>query len=83
MVKNLVSGLILAQIWAQKVFSWALPLLDITYCCKLSLYDCCKLSLQFQEELMNQIWENGKKPSFRNDFGPNLVPKNFFRGLYL
>ena len=25
---------------------------------------------QFQEKLMNQTWENSKKPSFRADFGP-------------
>ena len=36
--KNLVSGPILAQIWAQKTFSWVLPLLDIIHCCKLSLH---------------------------------------------
>ena len=35
----------------------------------------------FQGKLMNLTWENGKKPSFRNDFdpfGPNLGPKFFF-----
>ena len=37
-------------------------------------------SMQFQENLMNQTWENGKTPGFRPDFGPNLVPKVFFRG---
>ena len=26
--------------------------------------------MQFQVKLMNQTWENGKKPSFRPDFGP-------------
>ena len=34
--------------------------------------------IQFQGKLINQ--ENGKKPSFRPDFGafgPNLVPKHF------
>ena len=30
--------------------------------------------MQFQGKLMNQIWENGKKPSFGPDFGP-LLPK--------
>ena len=37
--------------------------------------------MQFQEKLMNQTWDNGKKPSFRPDFGPfspNLGPINFF-----
>ena len=32
----------------------------------------------FQGKRMNQIWENGKRPSFRPNFDPNLVPKNFF-----
>ena len=35
----------------------------------------------FQEKLMNQTRENGKKPSFRSDFdrfGPDLSSKNFF-----
>ena len=26
--------------------------------------------MQFQEKLMNQTWENGKKPSFGINFGP-------------
>ena len=37
--------------------------------------------MSFQEKLMNQTRENGKKPSFRSDFdcfGPNLSSKNFF-----
>ena len=37
--------------------------------------------MQFQGKLINQTWENGKKPSFRTDFGPfgpNLGPKFFF-----
>ena len=32
----------------------------------------------FQGKLMNQTWENGKKPSCGLNFGPNLVPQNFF-----
>ena len=35
-------------------------------------------SVQFQGKLINQTWENGKKPSFRPDFGPNLGLKIFF-----
>ena len=74
MTKNLVSDPILAplaQICPLKFFSWVLPLLDI---------------MQFQEKLMNQTWENRKKPSFETDFdpfGPNLNPKNVFQGFYL
>ena len=37
--------------------------------------------MQFQGQLTNQTWENGKKPSFGTDFapfGPNLDPKHFF-----
>ena len=36
--------------------------------------------LQFQGKLMNQTWENGKKPSFSPNFGPfgqNMGPKFF------
>ena len=39
-------------------------------------YNC----MQFQEKLMNQTWENSKKPNFGPDFGPfglNFGPKNF------
>ena len=42
--------------------------------------------MQFQGKLMNQTWENVKKPSFGPNFGPfgpNLGPKTFFRGIYL
>ena len=42
--------------------------------------------MQFQGKLMNQTWENDKKPSFVPDFGPfgtNMGPKIFFRRLYL
>ena len=41
--------------------------------------------MYFKEKLMNQTWENGKKPSFRTDFGtfgPNLGPKFIFHKLY-
>ena len=42
--------------------------------------------MQFQGKLMNQTWENGKKPSFGTDFGPfgpNVDPRNFYHGIYL
>ena len=41
MAKNLISGSILvhlAKIWAPKIFSWVLPLLDVRYCPKLPSY---------------------------------------------
>ena len=34
--------------------------------------------MQFQGKLINQTWENYKKPSFRSNFGPNLSPPIFF-----
>ena len=42
--------------------------------------------IHFQGKLINQTWENGKKPSLGQDFGPfdpNFVPKIFFRKFYL
>ena len=27
---------------------------------------------------MNKTWENGKKPKFESNFGPNLGPQIFF-----
>ena len=77
MAKSLVSNLILAsldQIWSPKNFL-----------CGFYLYYMLEIVasyhfLQFQEKLKNQTWENGKKSSFRSDFGPNLGPKFFFMG---
>ena len=40
--KNLILGLILAQIWSPKFFSRVIPLLGVTHCCKLSLYAISK-----------------------------------------
>ena len=42
--------------------------------------------MQFQEKLMNQTWENGKKPSFGFDFdpfGPNSGHQFFFSKIWL
>ena len=96
MAKNLVLGPILAllsQIRAAKFFSkiqfqaqfWpkfgpkklfrGFYLYQILYI--VASYHC----MLFQGQLMDQTWENGKKPSFGPHFGPfdpNLVPKNFF-----
>ena len=43
-------------------------------------------SMQFKEKLMNQTWENNKKPNFGPDFGlfdPHWSPKNFFWQVHL
>ena len=43
--------------------------------------------MQFTGKLVNQTWKNGKKNLILGlilvRFGPNLVPKFFFRGFYL
>ena len=47
-----------------------------------AIYHCTK----FQGKLMNQTWENGRKPSFGTDFGhcgPNLGPKKNFHEFFL
>ena len=41
------------------------------------------IQCNYKGKLRNQTWENSKKPSFRCDFGPNLVPQFFFCGFYL
>ena len=78
MAKNLVSRPILApldQVWVPQIFFhefYLYYMLDIV-----TSYDC----MQFHGKLMNQTWENGKKPSFRADFGLfglNLDSKIFF-----
>ena len=35
-----------------------------------SYYAIMKFLMQFQGKLMNETWENGKKPSFKLNFGP-------------
>ena len=71
MTKKLVLGPILAP----KMFRGfnLYRMLDIvaSYYCK-----------QFQAKLMNQTWENGKKPSFGTHIGP-FGPKNLFCEFYL
>ena len=42
--------------------------------------------MQFKAKLMNQTWENDKKPNFRPDFGlfdPNLGLQIIFWEFYL
>ena len=36
--------------------------------------------MQFQGKVINQTWKNGKNPSFKPNFTPNLVQKMFFVG---
>ena len=55
-------GLFWPKFRPQNFCSWFLPLLDLRNCCKLSLY------MIFQGKLMNETWENSKKPSFRPGF---------------
>ena len=76
MAKNLVSKpilVLLTQIWTQHFFyGFSLYYIIDT----VASYHC----MQFQGILMNQIWENGKKPTFRTDFGsfsPNLGQEIF------
>ena len=42
--------------------------------------------MYFKEKLMNQTWENGKKPSFGSNFGPlwlKFGPQKVFEKFYL
>ena len=61
----------------------------IYFCNFYNYYMLCIVSnhhcMQSQENVLNQTWKNGKKPSFWPDFGsvdPNLGPKNYFAGFY-
>ena len=83
MANNLVSTTILAplaQSWTPKNYFYSFYfcyMLDIN-----ASYHC----MQFQGKLMNQTWENDKKPNSGPDYGPfaeNLGAKTFFRGFYL
>ena len=38
------------------------------------------LARQFNTKLIKQTWENGKKPNFSLNFGPNLGQKTFVMG---
>ena len=72
MVKNLVSRPILApldQIPRPSQIFFVDFTSDIV-----GSYHC----MQFQGKIMNQTWENSKKPSFGPEFGPNLGHRFFF-----
>ena len=64
----------LAQIWVPKIFWGVSPLQVVRHCSKLS-------PIQFKRKLMNQTWENSKRPNFEPNFGlfgPSLsLQKNF------
>ena len=83
MAKNLVSGQILAplaQIWTPNIFFANFT--STRSICIVASYHC----IQFQVKLMNQTWENGKKPSFEPDFGPygpNSGHQIFFSKIWL
>ena len=69
----------LAQIWAPKIFLRVLALLLVDIVPSYHL-------MQFRGKLINQTWENGKKPNFGPEFGPfwpKFSPQKFFRGFYL
>ena len=75
--KILNLGPILAQIWSPKIF-----LVDFTSDGLLDFvasYHC----MQFQGKLINQIWENGRKPSFGPNFGPKFGLLNFLSKIWL
>ena len=62
--KNVISSLIFArltQIWSPKIFSLILPLLNVTYCCKLSL---CAISRKINDP-NSRKWR-------KLHFGPDL-----------
>ena len=75
MLKNLILDLILGdltQIWAQKIFFMDL-ISTSSYI--VASHHCMK----FQGKLLNQTWENGKKPSFGTNFGSTQIwAPNFF-----
>ena len=46
MVKNLVLGTILAEIWAPQFFLWVLPMLVFRYCSKVSSYAISRKAIE-------------------------------------
>ena len=83
MTRNLVLGTNLApltQIWFSKVF---FPEFYIFYMSEIvTNYNW----MLFEENLMNQTWEDGNKPSFELDFEPfvqNVGLKKLFCEFYL
>ena len=74
MPKNLILDFILTRFGLNlvpKMFFCGFYLSQMLYI--VASYQC----MQFQGKLMNQTWENGKKPGLGSDFGlfgPNLGP---------
>ena len=75
MAKDLILDRILAclaQIWASQIFFASFISTNIV-----PSYH----PIKFQGKLMDQTWENGKKPNFGFDFGPfspKFAPPKFF-----
>ena len=63
---------VLAQIWSPNFFSWVLSLLDVTHCCKWSLY---VISRKTNEPDLRKCQ---KKTSFRPNFGPKFGSQKLF-----
>ena len=64
MAKNLILGPILAclsEIWALKIFSWILLLIDLRYCRKLSLYS-----------ISRKKYDPNSRKWGKTSFGPDL-----------
>ena len=60
----MAKNLILAQIWSSKFL-----LENFTFTRMLGIVASYNF-MQYQGKLINQTWENSKKPSFGPDFGP-------------
>ena len=76
MLKKLVSGPILAQIWAQKPFSWILSLLDVRNYCKQSMYAISKKANEpnLRKQQKTQFWAQLSQIWAAKFFLKNLAP---------
>ena len=77
MAKNLISGPILdclAQIWVPNFFSWVLPILDVRYCCKLSL----NATSTKRYDPNSRKWRKTSFWAWFRSIGPKFRLPNFF-----
>ena len=77
MAKNLISGPILdclAQIWVPNFFSWVLPILDVRYCCKLSL----NATSRKRYDPNSRKWRKTSFWAWFRSIGPKFRLPNFF-----